>query len=115
MAEVAFATQPQWVARIRDMPSADRSAIEKMTDSQRFARLAEIAGFTRLAARFGVPPARARQCLADPAGLKRLLDMEAAANAIGVRYTPTFFINGTQTEAATWEQLEPLIRQAAGG
>jgi protein-disulfide isomerase len=115
MSEIVYATQPQWEAKVHDMPAADRSAIEKMTDAQRITRLAEIAGFPQLAARFGVPSARARQCLADPAGLKRLLDMVATANALGVQYTPTFYLNGNQTEASTWEELEPLIRQAAGG
>jgi protein-disulfide isomerase len=38
--------------------------------------------------------------------------MTAAANKGGVDHTPTFFVNGKVTDAATWEQLEPLIRQA---
>jgi protein-disulfide isomerase len=115
MSEVVYATQPQWVAKVRDMPEADRTAIEKMTDAQRLSRLAEIAGFPQLAARFGVTPARARQCLADPAGLKRLLDMVAAENARGLSHIPTFYVDGTRTEALTWEEIEPLIRKAVGG
>ena len=27
-------------------------------------------------------------------------------------HTPTFLVNGKVTDAATWEQLEPFIRQA---
>jgi protein-disulfide isomerase len=38
--------------------------------------------------------------------------MTEAANKAGVEHTPTFLLNGKMTDAATWEQLEPLIRQA---
>ena len=55
-------------------------------------------------------PARARQCLADPKGLKRLLDMTKQATASGIKHTPTFLINGKMTDAATWEDLEPLTQ-----
>ena len=37
-----------------------------MTDQQRIVRFAEIAGFPKIAARFGVTPAKAHQCLSDP-------------------------------------------------
>jgi protein-disulfide isomerase len=46
--------------------------------------------------------------------MKRLLDMTKAAMDSGVNHTPTFLINGNVTDAATWEQLEPLIQKAAG-
>jgi protein-disulfide isomerase len=47
-------------------------------------------------------------------GLQRLLDMTKSAMDNGVNHTPTFIINGKVTDAATWDQLEPLIRKAAG-
>jgi protein-disulfide isomerase len=40
--------------------------------------------------------------------------MYEAADALGVRGTPTFFINGTMVEAYDWATLEPLIRGAGG-
>jgi protein-disulfide isomerase len=67
-----------------------------------------------IAAKFGVTDTQARQCLADPKGLQRLLDMTKSAMDNGVNHTPTFIINGKVTDAATWDQLEPLIRKAAG-
>ena len=83
-----------------------------MTDQQRIIRYADIAQAPQLAARFGVTPARARQCLADPKGLQRLLDIVQSATKLGITTRPTFLVNGKVTDAATWEQLEPLIRQA---
>jgi protein-disulfide isomerase len=113
MSQYVYATQPQWLKPLENLSEADTVALEKMTDQQRIIRFAEMAGMTKMAARFGVTPARARQCLADPKGLKRLLDMTEQATASGVEHTPTFVINGKITDAATWEALEPLIKQAA--
>jgi protein-disulfide isomerase len=114
MSELVYATQEQWQKKIEEMSSADKAAIDKMTDQQAVIRFAELGGMGQLAARFGISQARARQCLADPKGLQRLLDMTKTAMDNGIGHTPTFLINGKVTDAATWEDLEPLIKQAAG-
>ena len=115
MSEVVYATQPDWQKRIAEMSDADQAALEKMTDQQRVERFAEIGGMGAIAARFGVTPARARQCLADPKGLQRLLDWTKAANDSGVDHTPTFLVDGKESDAATWDQLEPELKKALGG
>ena len=115
MSQVVYATQPQWEDRINKMSDADKAAMDKMTDHQRVVRFAELGGMIPLAARFGVTPARARQCLTDSKGVQRLLDMTKAANDAGVDHTPTFFVNGKVSSAATWEQLEPELKKALGG
>jgi protein-disulfide isomerase len=115
MSEVVYATQPQWLDKIGAISDAEHAEIEKMTDQQRLARLADIAGFPQIAARFGVTPARARQCLADPKGLQRLLELTKAAEDGGITHTPTFLINGKVTDAATWDRLEPELKAALGG
>jgi len=115
MAEVVFATQPNWFDKVRAISSAEHAEIEKLTDQQRIARLAEIAGFPQIAARFGVTPAMARQCLADPKRLQRLLEVTKAAADAGINHTPTFLINGKVADASTWEQLEPELKAALGG
>jgi protein-disulfide isomerase len=114
MSQYVYATQPQWLKKLEDMSEADKAALNGLTDQQRVIRYAQIAGMAPMAARYGVTPARARQCLADPKGVERLLDMTQRATDSGVKHTPTFVINGTMTDAATWEQLEPLIKQAGG-
>jgi protein-disulfide isomerase len=115
MSQVVYATQPQWEDRISKMSDTDKAAMDKMTDRQRVVRFAELGGMIPLAARFGVTPARARQCLTDSKGVQRLLDMTKAANDAGVDHTPTFFVNGKVSSAATWEQLEPELKKALGG
>src|SRR3954449_9357377 len=115
MSELVYATQPQWIDRIVKMTDAQKSEVEGMSDAQRVVRLGEIAGFPQIAARFGVTPVRARQCLSDPKGLERLLNMTKAAEDSGINHTPTILINGKVTDAATWEQLEPQLKKAGAG
>jgi protein-disulfide isomerase len=115
MAEVVYATQTKWFEKVAAITDAQKAEMEKMTDAQRLARLGEIAGFPQIAARFGVNPVRARQCLADPKGLERLLGMTKAAVDAGIKGTPTFLVNGKVTGATTWDQLEPELKKAVGG
>jgi protein-disulfide isomerase len=115
MAQVVYASQPQWFEKITAISGAAAAEMDKMSDQQRFAHLADIAGFTGIAARIGVTPAKARQCLADPKGLERLLNGTKAAEDAGIVHTPTFLINGKVADAATWEQLEPQLKKALGG
>lgn len=116
MAELVYARQPEWEEKIQKgiaaLNDAQKAEMDKMTDSQRIMRFAELGGLQQLGTAFGVTPARARQCLSDPKALQQLLEMTQAANKAGVDHTPTFFIDGKMTDAATWEQLEPLIRKA---
>jgi protein-disulfide isomerase len=114
MSALVYANQPQWFEKVAGMTEAEKAEIEKMSTPQRIVRIGEIAGFPQIAARFGVTPARARQCLSDPKGLDRLLNVTNTAENSGINHTPTFLINGKVTDAATWEQLEPQIKAAGG-
>jgi protein-disulfide isomerase len=114
MAELVYATQPQWEDRIEKMSEADKAALEKMTDEQRIVRLAEVGGMPAMAMRFGLNPARARQCLTDKSALQRLLAITQTANDRGIDHTPTFIINGQVSDAVTWDELEPKLKAALG-
>jgi len=115
MSKYVYDAQPQWQKKLEDMSDADRAALAKMTTQQQIVRYAEIAEMGQIAARFGVGAVKAKQCLADPAGLQKLLDMTKAAEASGVNHTPTFLIDGKVNDAATWEELEPQLKKALGG
>ena len=115
MSEVVYATQQDWQKRIEDMSDADKAALDKLTDQQRVERFAEIGGMGQIAARFGVTPARAHQCLSDPKALERIISWTKVANDSGIDHTPTFLINGKESDAATWDQLEPELRKALAG
>ena len=115
MSEVVYATQPQWFDKVNRISDGQKAEIEKMPDAQRVVRFGELAGFPQIAARFGVAPARARQCLADPKGIERLLNMTKSAQEAGIHRTPTFLINGKEADATTWDDLEPELKKAGGG
>lgn len=115
MSKYVYDTQPQWEKTLEDMKDADKAAVAKMTTQDEIVRFAELGGFPQIAARFGVSNEHARKCLADPAGLQKLLDMTKAGEAAGVSHTPTFLINGKISDAATWEELEPELKKALGG
>ncbi|MBV8685461.1 MAG: DsbA family protein [Alphaproteobacteria bacterium] len=112
MSETLYATQPQWVGRISGLSEAQKNQLKDLPEGQRLGRLADIGGLTQVAARYGVAPARGKQCLADPAGLDRLGKMYEAAQAMGVQGTPTFFVNGAVVDGITWAEVEPALRRA---
>jgi 2-hydroxychromene-2-carboxylate isomerase len=114
MADTLYATQPQWVGRISGLSEAQKSQLKALPEGQRLGRLADIGGLTQVAARDGVPPARAKQCLADPVAFDRLGKMYEAASALGVEGTPTFFVNGMRVDGLTWAEVEPALRRAGG-
>lgn len=62
--------------------------------------------------RFGVPEAQAKACLANRAGIDRIVATTRAARAL-VQGTPTFIINGKVADGAyDWATLEPQLRAA---
>jgi protein-disulfide isomerase len=113
-AAYVYATQPQWQQKLMNISDADQAIIDAMSDSQKIVRYAQLGGMVQMAARMGMSPVQARACLTNGAELNRLLAMAQAANDAGISRTPTFFLNGQKVDAATWEELEPLIRRAGG-
>lgn len=109
-----FDTQPEWQQRIASRADAEKATLDAMTDQQRVVRFAQLGELDRMAARFGMAPVQAKRCLTDSRQLQLLLDMTQASFDAGVHGTPTFLINGDKADAATWEELEPLIRKAGG-
>jgi protein-disulfide isomerase len=115
MAQLVYATQPSWHEKLASLGSDQTAEIAKLPITEQTARYATVASFPQMAARFGLTPAQSRRCLADPAGIDRLITGTRKAADMGVTGTPTFFINGKKVDALTWEELEPQIRRAGGG
>ena len=115
MSKFVYDTQPEWEKKFQDLSSSENAELDKLTDQQRILRFAEIGDMTQIAARFGITPAQARQCLTDPHALQQLLEMRTKADDVGIHRTPTFIINGKVSDASTWDELEPQLKQAIGG
>jgi protein-disulfide isomerase len=112
--ERLYATQPQWLGRLSALGRLQRGELQSLPDGPRMVKIGELGGLTPLAAQFGVPAARANQCLGDAAALERLGLMAEAAGKRGVTGTPTFFVNGAKVQVDDWAGLEPAIRKAGG-
>jgi protein-disulfide isomerase len=110
-----FGAQGEWLGRIQAAPEARMAEIAKLPPEQQLAPLASLAGLDAIAAKSGVAPARARQCLADDAAVERLVAMRRAAWAsYRVAGTPTFIVNGQKAHAHSWSELAPLLRPPGG-
>ncbi len=114
LTERLFATQPQWVAKISNFSSAEKTKIQAMDQAAQLNRIATLSGLTQAAQQFGVTPQKAQQCLSDKAALERLGAMYEAGAKMGVTGTPTFFVNGVKTQAHEWPELAPAIIRAGG-
>ena len=106
MAHDFYAAQPIWAGRI-DQAESDR--IASLPESQMYAEFAKASGIGAIAAKHGVSPQRANQCLRDGAAALRLAKIAETANGLGVTGTPTFFVNGRKTDAYDWPSLKPLL------
>lgn len=101
-----FATQEQWVAKVQP----HTAAIGALPQEQRAARIAALSGFEAMAAKAGIPAPRTKQCLNDPKGLQKLMQMrEVALKTHGLEGTPTFILNGKNTGVYDWASLQPLL------
>lgn len=115
LTEAMFREQPVFLARAQSIPQADAQAIGALPPAEQFVRLGSASGLDRFVGQRGIPAAKARTCLADQAGLDRLLAMTQAANRDhGVTGTPTFLLNGRRINGVSWAQVDPQIRVALG-
>jgi protein-disulfide isomerase len=105
-------SQSQWVGRVESLSADQRQQLQNLQPIQGMQRIVAWTGLDAIAARHGITAAEARTCLANQAGLDRIIQMREAGNAAGVNGTPSFAINGRMAEAHDWATLEPLLRAA---
>lgn len=101
-----FATQPQWMAKVKPHVQA----IGALPESERVPRIAAVTGLDAMAAKAGVPAARAKQCLNDVNAIGKLLQIrQTAVGTYKLEGTPTFILNGKNSGAADWASLQPHL------
>ena len=106
-----FSSQDQWL----DKGKAHAQSISALPENQQFARIASATGLGALAARSGVTPARAKQCLSDPKGIEKLVQMRGVAvDRHKLEGTPTFVLNGKTLDALDWNGLKPQLGPPGG-
>ena len=109
-----YADQKVWMAQLQAGFPAMQAQMQSMTPLQRSAAVASVAGHDRFFRERGMPQSKIDSCLSDPKNLEAMVALTKLGQEEGVTGTPTFFINGTITEAHNWAGLEPLLRQSGG-
>ena len=114
MTRTLFNDQKNWIGKLQTVDQAQMQALQAMPPGQQFSTIADMAGLKTFAAQRGVPRAKADQCLANEADANQLVQMNSdAVSTYSIPGTPAFLINGTLADqTATWEALEPKLKEA---
>lgn len=120
LTEQMFAAQEDWFGKIQAIPAAEQQRLQTLQEQRRtkevMTALAEQAGLVQFARVRGLPTEKVQACLGDDAAVRKLVEMnQTATRDYDLRGTPTFIINGSVVpNAASWELLEPKLREAIG-
>ena len=116
LVEAMYKDQSVWMAKVEAAPQDKVAQIQTLPTNQVFVAMASLLGFQDWAAARGLPAAKSNQCLSD----QKMIDREVQiVSDVSSQYpdfagTPAFIINGKMQpkEVATWEALEPKLREA---
>jgi protein-disulfide isomerase len=108
-AEQLYASQNDWYGRVRALPADQVERLQAMQPIEQAAALVHAAGLDPFFRARGLSPAQINACLANRAGIDRLVAIARHANDLGVHGTPTFFINGRSIGTVEWARLEPML------
>jgi protein-disulfide isomerase len=111
--DAMFANQQALLAKA-EAAEAKLKTMTNPSPNQIAASVATDLGYVALATKRGLTPARAKMCLADRAGVDRIVAMtDTAEKQFSVNGTPTFIINGTKADKVyDWANLQPLLAAA---
>lgn len=109
-----FKDQRDWIGKIQAADPAKLQSLQAMSPAQQFSAIADLGGLKQYAAMRGVARAKGEQCLSNEAEINKLVQMNTdAATTYNIPGTPTFLINNEVVDqTATWELLEPKIKEA---
>ena len=116
LSDAMFADQSSIFERYQATPPAQLQGLQSLPAAQQFQQIAKMAGLQEWAAQRGLPSGRTSQCLANQGEIERLVQMQTeAVDQFNIPGTPAFVINGElAADTATWEALEPKLREALG-
>lgn len=94
-------------------PVGPKLQAANLPPDQIFKAIGEQGGLIDFFAARGIAKDQGAQCLAkSDAATKLANDTSKAGDTYNVTGTPTFIVNGKNVEVATWEALEPILKQA---
>ncbi len=106
-----FANQSTLLANVEAVGTRVQ-AMTNPTPNQIATAFATDLGYVSFMQKLGLPAVRAKACLADPAGVQRIVAMtKVAGDKYAVNGTPTFIINGKKAEGVyDWASLQPQLK-----
>lgn len=111
--DALFANQAQFDDRLHKLADAQPALVQgwqKLPPGQMATKFAEAMGLIAFMKTQGLPEAKARQCLADPAAIARIAKTNAEAVSVyKVDSTPSFIINARKVRAYSWDRLLPEL------
>ncbi|TGX53646.1 protein-disulfide isomerase [Sphingomonas gei] len=110
-----FASQESFEAPLHKLIETQPKLVEgwqRLPPPQAATKFAESLGMIAFMKARGLPEAQARRCLSNSALIKGVAETFSRGTKAGVQGTPSFFINGRQVRAFTWDQLQPELRAA---
>lgn len=94
-------------------PVGPKLQAANLPPDQIFKAIGEQGGLIDFFAARGIAKDQGAQCLAkSDAATKLANDTSKAGDTYNVTGTPTFIVNGKNVEVATWDALEPILKQA---
>ncbi len=117
LTDALFKDQRGFFERVQATPPDQQAALQQASGAEAIQAYARFAGLQQWAAQRGLPSARQQQCLSNQAEMDRLVQMntDVATQFPNFSGTPSFLINGKLLEeTASWDKLEPQIRDALG-
>ncbi len=111
LTEQVYAKQKEIFDQLK--PVGPELQAANLPQAQIFKAIGERGGLTDFFAARGIAKDQAAQCLAKTETATKLADdTSKAGDTYNVTGTPTFIVNGRNAEVATWEALEPILKQA---
>ena len=114
LTEQFYAGWDETMKKFMAMPAAEQQRLATLSPTDAFKALMEAGGLYGFFGARGLPRGQADACLSNQKAVDQLTAWQNKYQEEGVNGTPTFFINGEQQRAGSWEELEPLLTQAVG-
>jgi len=113
----AYGSQKQIFETLQAAPAEKLQALQSDQGATAFAEYARLSGLQQWAAQRGLPSGKTGVCLSNQQEIDKLVQMNGDTTTQYPEFTgtPSFTINGTMLkETATWDKLEPQLRDALG-
>ena len=117
LSNALFESQRDWTGKLQTVAPEQLEALQNLGPDQQFLQIAKLSGLQQWAAQRGLPSAKSNACLTNTQEINQLVQMNSDTTSQYPDFagTPSFVINGKMLDkTATWEKLEPQLRDAIG-